>query len=148
MMYRLDLVRLSTRDEKVIETGDLSGSGIFMYKSLPSRMVRVFPTAGWPTIITYIFGNNGREVLIQTFCSKAAAIVDIAVQRRKISGACRLSVWSMKDFIHDVNLRLPASVVMPSPIPQSVGVFIRVVFAFVPPGLAVVGDAEGAVVEE
>ena len=41
------------------------------------------------------FGNSGREVISQTFCSIAAARVRIPVHFRKIGGEWRLAVWRL-----------------------------------------------------
>jgi len=94
-----------------------------------------------------MFGNSGREVVTQTFCSNTAEIAVIAAHLRKISGAWRFLVSFTNDSIQDSNLRLPGPLVWPGVIFEAVRVFGGVVIikiALIPAYFAVVWDSHDA----
>ena len=96
-----------------------------------------------------MFGYIGRmPVLSQTFCSKAAAIVDIAVQRRKIFGECRLAVCSTNDSIQESSFLLPLTLVGSVVVFEPVWVFGGIIFALVPAYFAVIWDAQDSSMRE
>jgi len=144
MMLRLERRRVSTNDANVMEIGARWKSGIFCTMCRASDMVRDLPTPGCPTRNANRFGNSGREVVTQTFCSSTADIVVIAAHLRKISGAWRFLVSATNDSIQDSNLRLPLPAVVPGVIFEPVRIFIGVaiiVVALIPAYFAIVWDS-------
>ena len=86
--------------------------------------------------------------LSQTFCSRTAAIVAIAAQRRNISGESRLSVHLTNPSIQDSDLRRPAPFVAGDVVAEPVWVLLGVVVAPIPPRFAIVWNQQCSVVFE